>query len=167
MSFVVREALLEDLPALRAVELQAATRFDSEGIVGGLEKRTVPVQALEVARKAGTLWVASTQAEEVVGFLLAEELDSCLHVSEVSVVPAHGRQGIGAALLEAAAWHARQTGLQRLTLTTFAKVPWNGPYYAKRGFRVMLWSELGAGLAARMKQEAAVGLANRIAMCRE
>jgi GNAT superfamily N-acetyltransferase len=167
MAFVVRDALIEDLPALAAVELQAATRFESESVVSGLGKRTVPMQEFEAALEARTLWVATNEDRKVVGFLLAERLDNDLHVSEMSVVPSCGRQGIGAALLEAASRHAHETGSLRLSLTTFAAVPWNGPFYAKHGFREMTESEIGEGLAARMRHEETLGLINRVAMCRE
>lgn len=167
MAFVIREASIEDLPALEAVELRAAQRFDFEMVVAGLGKRTIPMHELEAAQAAKTLWVATNLAQEVVGFLLAEKLDKNLHVAEMSVVPSHGGQGIGAALLEAVSRHAHETGCPRVTLTTFATVPWNAPFYLKHGFRAMAESEIGVGLDARIQHEKSLGLIDRIAMCRE
>jgi GNAT superfamily N-acetyltransferase len=164
MAFSVREASAQDLPALKLVELRAAERFNAETVVAGLAKRTVPIKQLESAQVAGTLWVAATEDEVIVGFLLAEHLDNQLHIEEMSVVPSHGRQGIGAALLEAVKRYAKQTG-RRVTLTTFDFVPWNGPFYAKRGFRVMTGTEVGVGLAARVRKESELGLVNRVVMC--
>jgi hypothetical protein len=40
-------------------------------------------------------------------------------------------------LLDRAAADAAAKGLRALTLTTFAEVPWNAPYYARCGFRVL------------------------------
>ena len=88
-----------------------------------------------------------------------------MHVSEMSVVTSHGHQGIGGALLDAANQHAERT-CRRVSLTTFASVPWNGPFYAKHGFRVMTDAEIGVGLAARIQEERDLGLANRLVMCR-
>jgi hypothetical protein len=35
-----------------------------------------------------------------------------------------------------------------LTLTTFAGIPWNGPYYARLGFRTLDVTSLSFGLQA-------------------
>lgn len=164
MTFVVRLALPPDVLALESVELAAAQRFDGGTLTGSLQKRTVPLHQLQAAQANGTLWVAVVADPATVGFLLAESLDLDLHVSEMSVIPAHGRQGIGAALMHAVKQHARDSGYERVSLTTFATVPWNGPFYAKQGFREMLNSEIGPGLAAFIEQERALGLENRVAM---
>lgn len=58
-----------------------------------------------------------------------------LHIDEVDVLRAFQSQGIGRALLGAAADWARTKGLQTLSLTTFRDVPWNAPFYASFGFR--------------------------------
>ena len=165
MTFEVRPAQTQDLRALESVELLAAERFETSAVVAGLKKRTVPPQQLRDAQTEGSLWVAATRDQEVVGFLLAEDLDQGLHISEMSVVPSHGRQGIGAALLHAARRHARESAYTRVTLTTFASVPWNAPFYLKQGFRAMSRSEIGAGLALRIEHERMLGLENRLAMC--
>jgi GNAT superfamily N-acetyltransferase len=165
MTFVVRKASIQDIALLEAVELKAAERFNTEKLLASLAKRTVHLSQLQAAQAAGTLWVASAEDYVIVGFLLAEVLDNNLHVSEMSVVPSHGRQGIGSALLDAATTHALTTS-RRVSLTTFATVPWNGPFYAQRGFREMSKGEIGAGLAARLQQEAELGLVSRVAMCR-
>jgi hypothetical protein len=40
-------------------------------------------------------------------------------------------------------------------LTTYRDVPWNGPFYARRGFRTI--SRLGPGLRAIRDHEKAIG----------
>ncbi|BFV60853.1 hypothetical protein KCMC57_up59570 [Kitasatospora sp. CMC57] len=45
-----------------------------------------------------------------------------------------------------------------LTLTTFAEVPWNAPYYVRCGFEVIEGDEVGPGLRAIRAREAAHGL---------
>jgi GNAT superfamily N-acetyltransferase len=74
------------------------------------------------------------------------------------VHPRAARQGIGRRLIEHAARYARQHGLAGLTLTTFADVPWNAPYYERCGFRVVPDGELTPGLRAVRRNEAAHGL---------
>ena len=166
MSFEVRLASNEDLASLEAVELLAAERFNTAKVTGGLEKRTVSRSQLRAAQAAKELWIAQAAEGKIVGFLLAEPLDENLHVAEVSVIPSHGRQGVGATLIKAAVEHAKAASYKRVTLTTFSSVPWNGPFYAKQGFREMVAAEIGVGLATRIEQERALGLINRVAMCR-
>jgi hypothetical protein len=49
-------------------------------------------------------------------------------------------------------------GLTSVTLTTFADVPWNGPYYARLGFEVVPDAEAGPGLLEVRRRERAHGL---------
>lgn len=51
---------------------------------------------------------------------------------------------------------------------TFQAVPWNGPYYARLGFREMAPGEITPGLVAVLDDEAAHGIdpATRVCMCR-
>ena len=135
MAFAVRLASIQDIPALAAVELLAAERFNTETLTAKLAKKTVPDVELQVACCAKELWVAESTEQRVVGFLLAEKLDDDLYISEMSVIPTQGRQGIGGALLEVAVAHMRAESYKRITLTTFASVPWNAPFYMKQGFR--------------------------------
>jgi GNAT superfamily N-acetyltransferase len=102
-------------------------------------------------------------ADRPVAYLVAEPVDGALHVEQVSVHPAHARSGIGRALLD-------EVGAAGpLTLTTFADVPWNAPYYARLGFRVLPESEWTPGLRAIRAREAAIGLDRwpRVCMRRE
>jgi hypothetical protein len=45
-----------------------------------------------------------------------------------------------------------------LTLTTFTQVPWNAPYYARCGFRLLDDDFLAPGLRKIREHEAALGL---------
>jgi hypothetical protein len=60
-------------------------------------------------------------------------------------------------------------GVPALTLTTFRDVPWNAPYYARIGFRVLVEAELTQGLRGIRDAEAAHGLDRwpRVCMRRE
>jgi hypothetical protein len=53
-----------------------------------------------------------------------------------------------------------------LTLTTFAHLPWNARFHARRGFRVLRVDETGPALRAVLRAEAESGLQNRVAMGR-
>ena len=117
-----------------------------------------PMPVLEDRQDAGRLWVATAEADEPVAFLMADLVDGCLHVEQVSVHPGSARRGVGRRLLDHAASLAATEGLSALTLTTFAHVPWNGPYYARCGFRVLDDAELTPDLRAIRQREAAAGL---------
>jgi GNAT superfamily N-acetyltransferase len=128
-----------------------------------------PLPVLADHQGAGRLWVAAGQADEPVAFVMGDLVDGCLHVEQVSVHPASARRGLGRRLLDHAASRAAADGLPALTLTTFAHVPWNAPYYARCGFRVLDDAELTPGLRAIRQREAALGLGRqpRVCMCRD
>jgi GNAT superfamily N-acetyltransferase len=85
-------------------------------------------------------------------------VDGCLYVEQVSVDPGRARRGLGRALLDHAAEQAVAAGIPAVTLTTFADVPWNAPYYLRCGFRVLDDGEVTEGLRAIRQREAALGL---------
>jgi GNAT superfamily N-acetyltransferase len=117
-----------------------------------------PLPELEKSRAAGLLWVVPGEAGGPVAFLMGTMVDGCLHVEQLSTDPASARRGLGRSLLEYAARRAAADGLPALTLTTFAHVPWNAPYYARCGFRILDDAEVTPGLRAIRQREAEVGL---------
>jgi GNAT superfamily N-acetyltransferase len=103
-----------------------------------------------------------------VGFVQVEEIDGLAYIVELAVIPRWMRQGIGSALLERACEWARGRGYRAITLTTYADVPWNAPFYARRGFVEI--TEFGPGVQAEREQERELGLdevGRRIVMRRE
>ena len=126
----IRPASVTDLPVLKAIERTAGQMFSE---IAGLP-------------------------EEPVAYLMAGLVDGCLQVEQVTVHPDIARRGLGRSLLEHAASQAAADGLPALTLTTFAQVPWNGPYYARRGFQVLDDAEITPGLRAIRQREAAHGM---------
>ena len=72
-----------------------------------------------------------------IGFALVLDIGGYAHLAELDVLPSHGRQGVGSALLDAVCTWARSAGYPAVTLRTFRDVPWNAPFYARRGFRVV------------------------------
>jgi GNAT superfamily N-acetyltransferase len=103
-----------------------------------------------------------------IGFAQVDELGGLAHLAELDVIPSRMREGIGSALLEAACAWSREHGYRAITLTTFADVPWNAPFYAARGFVEV--RELTPELAEVRDWERARGLdalGRRVAMRRE
>ncbi|WP_309491575.1 MULTISPECIES: GNAT family N-acetyltransferase [unclassified Microbacterium] len=79
---------------------------------------------------------AGAKDATVVGFVHVLEIDGHAHLEQLSVLPSHGRRGIGRRLVEAALAEARRRGHPRVSLRTYADVPWNAPFYASCGFIV-------------------------------
>jgi ribosomal protein S18 acetylase RimI-like enzyme len=153
----IRDARAEELPALQAIERAAGQMFADFDMPEIAQYDPWPLPVMATSQQAGLLWVVADRDDEPVGYLMAEVVDGCLQVEQVTVHPGHARRGLGRSLLDYAARRAAADGLPALTLTTFAPVPWNAPYYARCGFRVLDDGELTPGLAAIRRQEAAMG----------
>lgn len=156
----------DELAKLARVEIAANALFAGRALAGVAPDDATSLEELAQAQSAGRLWVARDGAGEPIGFALAEVVDGEAHLEEIDVDPAHGRRGIGRALLGAVIDWAWRAGHRALTLTTFREVPWNEPFYRRLGFRTLAPQELGPGLAALVRDETARGLdpAQRVAM---
>jgi len=98
-----------------------------------------------------------------VGFAHVLEERGTAHLQQLAVDPAHGRRGLGTALLNACCEEARLRGYSQLSLTTFRDVPYNAPWYARLGFVII--DEPHGVVARHVQQEQPYGrLAPRVAM---
>ncbi len=155
----IRPAAPGELPALQDVERAAGAPFRDLGMPEIADDDPPALGELERYRRAGRCWVAADEGDgRPLAYLIAEPVDGALHVEQVSVHPDAARRGVGRALLAHAADRAREEGLTALTLTTFAEVPWNAPYYLRLGFRVLDESGLTPGLKRIRAEESAHGL---------
>lgn len=154
----IRAVRAGELPALQVIERAAGRPFADIGMDQVAEDEPYPLPVLAASQRAGLLWAAADDADEPVAYLMASVVDGCLHIDQVSVHPDSARRGLGRELLEHAAGRAAADGLAALTLTTFASVPWNAPYYRRCGFRVLGEAELTPGLRAIRQHEAELGL---------
>lgn len=163
--YVVRLAGPEDLDQLPAIERAAATRF-GDSLPRSVLSHVTPADVLEAAQRAGLLWVALEPEGTPVGFAVASAHGRRMHLGELDVLPEHGRRGVGTALVEAVEHYALMSGCTEITLTTFADVPWNAPFYAGVGFEAIPEEELDAELRRRLSDETALGLdrSRRMAM---
>jgi GNAT superfamily N-acetyltransferase len=144
----VRPVEPEDLPLLAAVEFAADQLFVPLGMTD------FPPPAPPEQRAAA--WRLLVEGRPPRGFAVLELVDGAVHLEQLSVDPAHGRQGIGGALVEAAVEQAREHGADRVTLCTYADVAWNGPFYARHGFVEL--TDLTPGLALLRAHEVDLGL---------
>jgi hypothetical protein len=85
----------------------------------------------------GRAWVFADADDRPVAYLLVDVVDGEAHIEREWAV-AHE--------------------LTALSLTTYADVPWNGPYYARLGFEVVPPDRLAGGMRAIRAIEAAKGL---------
>ncbi|MDT4928355.1 MAG: hypothetical protein QOF92_1222 [Pseudonocardiales bacterium] len=155
----VRAAESDDLPFIAEIDERADTVFR----VAGYDLPELPFSDELLHCRA--IFVVGRPP---VAFVCVDELDGVAHVEEIAVLPSSMRQGIGTQLLERACQWARDAGYAAITLTTYADVPWNGPYYAARGFAET--NDLTPGLVRVREHEGDVGLdavARRIAMRKE
>jgi ribosomal protein S18 acetylase RimI-like enzyme len=150
----IRDARLDELPLLREIERAAGAPFREIGMPEIADDEPPSLETLTGYVRAGRAWVAVERGPA--GYLLADLVDGAVHIEQVSVDPRFARRGTGRSLIEHAAAHARRIGAAALTLTTFAEVPWNAPYYRRCGFAVL--EEITPGLRAIRDHEAAAGL---------
>ena len=156
-SYEIAVARPRDLAALPAIERAAAQLLRGHAPQSVLDEVTSD-DDFRHAQAAGRLWVARVD-DVPVGFALVEMLAADLpHLDEIDVLPEHGRRGLGAALIDAVCAWARASGYRALTLTTFRRVPWNAPFYARMGFEEVVVSQLRPELAAVVDGETTRGL---------
>jgi GNAT superfamily N-acetyltransferase len=154
---VIRAAEVGDLPLLRDIERAAGTPFREIGMTMVADDEPPTVAELAGYQEDGRAWVYAENGRPV-AYLLVTEVDGHAHVEQVSVHPDHARRGIGRRLLGAAERWAAARGMSTLSLTTYAEVPWNGPYYARLGFTVVPDEHLTPGLRAIRAHERERGL---------
>jgi GNAT superfamily N-acetyltransferase len=161
-SYVIRRAEPDDISALPIVERRAVRQFGSwlaeTGLTPAILEDVSDARELEDAGQRGHLWVAVRPNAEIIGFAQVMVLDNVAHLDELDVVPEHSRRGVGSLLLATVCTWAREAGYPTITLTTFRDVPWNRPFYERRGFTVIDSRELGPEHLALIAAEQARGL---------
>lgn len=160
----IRSATSADLEVLPGIEIAAGELFREIGMDTIADDDPPAVEELAAAT---TVLVAEVDGV-IVGYARIELVDDQAHLEQLSVLPAHGGQGVGTALLDAACDWARGRGDDAVTLTTFRDVPFNAPLYAKRGFVELREADWPPGIRTRVAEEAAHGLdpAQRVVMRR-
>lgn len=161
----IRLATQADLPAFPEIERAAGIAFARVGMAAVAEDDPGTVEELAPYQREGRAWSAVDDDDQPYAYLLADVVDGRGYVAQVSVHPDHSGRGIGRELMATAhAWAADQ-GLPAMTLTAYAVVPWNGPYYERLGYRMILPADVTPGLAAIRKEEAHRGLDRWVRIC--
>jgi GNAT superfamily N-acetyltransferase len=166
VGYEVRLALPADVEGLPEIERLAGLLFKTHsedlGIPEEVYSSPNSIDAFAAAQRERRLWVASGPSAQPVGFALVVELEGYVHLEELDVLPSYARQGIGSALLAAVCSWAKKSGYPAVTLRTFRDVPWNGPFYQRRGFEVVDSATLSPGHVALEASERQRGLRTEI-----
>jgi len=150
-----------DVGALNAIEQDADARFAAIGMGFVVDCPPASRETLSDAAASGRLVVArDDNGDETrqVGFVFVEVIDGRCHVEQISVHPDAAGQGVGTLLLEWAEDWGRTRGFAEASMRTYADVPWNAPWYLRRGWRVLPDADLGPGLLALIADERSHGL---------
>ena len=165
----IRVARRDDLLHVQDIERRAGALFVDAGMPEIAEH---PPPTIDELINAALLLVAvagqGDDADRPIGYAWVEIVDGHAHLEQLSVLPNHGRRGVGTRLLDAVAQWALERGDHEVTLTTFRDIPFNAPMYARRGYVVIPADERPPGLVALVGEEASHGLdpAGRVAMRR-
>lgn len=155
---LIRHPTLDELFQIQQLELAAGAIFHTVDMAEIAEDDPPSRQTLERYLDLGQIWVVLGSDRTVQAYLMLDRVDGCAHIEQVSVAPAAQGAGLGRALIAHAGRWAGLNNLPALTLTTFAEVPWNAPYYQRLGFVQMADDMLSPGLVQIRAQEQAAGL---------
>lgn len=166
--FSIRLARTEDAAHLPEIELAAGSLFETvEGLADLARMEPVSADSQRTLIRKGHSLVATSE-DRIVGFVTTEPRRRELHIREFSVHPDYQGQGIGSVLLRALGIDAHNSGFSAITLTTFADVPWNAPFYARQGYETVSDLPAHPHLKAEIERDLAHGLSceRRVAMIR-
>lgn len=170
--YTLRLARMDELPIAVEIDDAAGALYAQAGLAIAL----APDHPFVVAEQArwrsaiehGQLWFGCAGAQPV-GFGALGRVGGLAYLEQLAVRPEHGRRGLGALLLAAACEHAERAGEAELWLTTYAHLPWNGPYYERHGFSLVPESRCSPELQAVLAEQRAAlpDPSQRIAMVRK
>jgi GNAT superfamily N-acetyltransferase len=154
----IRLARPDEVERLREIEDVAGALFSGLGLIDEALDVSFPLDDLVRLVGMDQVWVGCLADGPPVGMVIASIREAAVYIEEMDVLPGHGRRGLGARLLACVCAWAKGRGHPAVTLSTFRDVPWNGPFYRKHGFRVLLPTEWTPGLQAIRAREAQHGL---------
>ena len=160
-SFRIRLARPDEIARLREIEDEAGTMFSGLGLIEGALDGSFPIDELVRLVAMGQVWVGCTEDEaedRPVGMVIASVREEAAYVEELDVMPKFGGRGLGSRLLSCVCAWAQEQRYSSVTLSTFRDVPWNGPFYRKRGFSDLQPAEWTPGMRAVREKEVQHGL---------
>lgn len=150
---------MEDIAELQALEVAAGQVFCEWGMAEVAAYPPPTVAEFGRYVESNQSWVVTEPVvNRIAGFVLVALVDGCAHIEQLSVHPDFSGRRLGAGLIDWVADWATGQALAALTLTTFAEVPWNAPYYQRCGFRRLQATQMTPGLIEIRAREAELGL---------
>lgn len=131
---MIRPPHPHEIRLLPDIENEADRRYARVGLQRVIDMPPASVASLEHARRQGQLWVAASSQGRAVGFALMKLRAGRAWLDQLSVLDAWQGHGLGSALIDRTAEAARALGYRAIFLSTYLDVPWNAPFYARRGF---------------------------------
>ena len=133
----IRIASPGEMETLLAVDEDAGRRYAPAGVIIDLPSHH-PFIVGERTRwaaslRSGDVFFAEEAGAGAVGIAVLGHLDGEPYLDQLSVRLEHGSQGVGSALLRQAVSWASPRG-RGLWLNTYGHLPWNRPFYERRGF---------------------------------
>ncbi|KAM3424934.1 hypothetical protein BST61_g6907 [Cercospora zeina] len=165
-SYSIRPATSDHAAAIRAIEESSIQKFSTIPELSHLAQPGTftpnSLSGLPAWLSRGKVFLAvncsaSEEAEEeVVGVIATLPKDDSIFIAEISVLEEHHGKGIGSMLLNAVfEWTRGQSALKgeevKVSLTCYRDVPWNGPWYQKKGFEVIEAERLGEEHAGKIE----------------
>lgn len=131
---MIRAPRPDEIPLLPQIESAADRRYARAGLLRVVDMPPATIASLEQGFREGRLWVAASPLSRPVGFALMKLRGGTAWLDQLSVLDRWQRRGFGAALIDHTAGAAGAWGFGTLYLSTYLRVPWNAPFYARRGF---------------------------------
>ena len=153
----MRRARLDE-PRLREIEYRTSTMFSGLGLIAAASHVSFSAEDLITLVELRQVWVACDIHDVPVSTVVASFRDGAACIEELDILTPQGGRGLGTLLLEQVCAWAQAQGHPAVTLSTFRKIPWSGPFYSKKGFRILQPSEWTAGMRAFREKEAQHGL---------
>ncbi|MGZ5902629.1 MAG: GNAT family N-acetyltransferase [Reyranella sp.] len=134
---MIRRPRPNEIKLLPQIENEADRRYVRAGLGRILDMPPASIAALEFGRRHDRLWIATSPLGRPTGFALMKLKGGTAWLDQLSVLDRWQRHGFGAALIDRTVRQARTLGFATLYLSTYRDVPWNAPFYARRGFSVV------------------------------
>jgi GNAT superfamily N-acetyltransferase len=132
---MIRRPHRHEIKLLPQVENAADERYRRVGLGRVVAMPPASLASLEAGLREDRLWVAASRFNRPVGFALMKFPGGTAWLDQLSVLDRWQGRGLGGALIDRAAAEAGARGFDSLYLSTYRDVPWNAPFYARRGFK--------------------------------
>ena len=164
----IRLGSADEIYKVAPLEQAAAEAYRTIGMDAIADDAPIPESVLLEAAEEQRFWVA-VEYGVLKAYLLGDFLPQSLHIDQVTVHPDASRRGLGALMIESVSADPRAKERGLITLTSFANVPWNAPYYERIGFIDIDRKDWPEGVAEKVAAEEEKGLAAwpRVVMQRE